>query len=192
MSFSGQQARQDLSADGLFRRLRTAFEKVPDGRSDPSGISLGNALMSGLALFSLKDPSLLAFDERREDPSDNFRTIDHIGRVPGDTQMRAILDPVDPAHLRPMFRDVFRCLQRGKAREAFAYGDGHYLLSLDGTGYFSSSKITCSSCLEKHHRHGTVRYSHQMRGAALVHPDHREVIPLAPEPNRPGGRRRPE
>src|SRR5918998_1373581 len=59
---------------------------------------------------------------------------------------------------------------------------GHYLLALDGTGYFSSNEIHCESCLEKHHRHGTVTYSHQMLGAALIHPDKREVIPLMPEP----------
>ena len=182
MGVSAKPVRKDLSADGLFRRLRTGFEKVPDLRSDNSDISLGNALMSAFAMFSLKDPSLLAFDERRDDPNDNFRTIYHIGRVPCDTQMRAILDPVDPAHLRPMFRDVFRCLQRGKALEAFVYLDGHYLVSLDGTGYFSSSKIKCASCLEKHHRNGTVTYSHQMLGAVIVHPDRKEVIPLAPEP----------
>jgi hypothetical protein len=28
-----------------------------------------------------------------------------------------------------------------------------------------------------HHRNGTVTYRHQMLGAALVHPDRREVIP---------------
>jgi hypothetical protein len=26
-------------------------------------------------MFALKDPSLLAFDHRRRDPTDNFRTI---------------------------------------------------------------------------------------------------------------------
>jgi hypothetical protein len=31
--------------------------------------------MSAFAMFSLKDPSLLAFDDRRRDPNDNFRTI---------------------------------------------------------------------------------------------------------------------
>ena len=31
----------------------------------------------------------------------------------------------------------------------FVYLDGHYLLSLDGTTYFSSSKIHCSSCLRR-------------------------------------------
>src|SRR5206468_1907841 len=40
----------------------------------------------------------------------------------------------------------------------------------------------CKSCLEKHHHDGHVSYSHQMLGAVLAHPDHREVIPLAPEP----------
>jgi hypothetical protein len=33
-----------------------------------------------------------------------------------------------------------------------------------------------------HHRNGTVTYRHQMLGAALMHPDQREVIPLMPEP----------
>ena len=40
----------------------------------------------------------------------------------------------------------------------------------------------CASCLEKHHHNGTVTYSHQRLGAALLHPDTREVMPLMPEP----------
>ena len=66
--------------------------------------------------------------------------------------------------------------------ERFVYLDGRYLVSLDGTEYFSSKKIHCASCLEKHHRNGTVTYYHQLLGATLVHPDLKEVIPLAPEP----------
>jgi hypothetical protein len=138
--------------------------------------------MSAFAMFSLKDPSLLAFDQRRRNPKDNFRTIYGIDHVPCDTQMRAILDPVNPANLQPYFRDVFRRLQRGKVLERFVYLDDHYLLSLDGTTYFSSTKIHCPSCLEKHHRGGGVTYSHQLLGATLVHPDLKEVLPLAPEP----------
>ena len=89
---------------------------------------------------------------------------------------------VDPEALRPVFRDVFRQVQRGKALEQFVYLKGCYLLSLDGTGYFSSSKIHCPSCMEKVSHSGEVTYSHQMLGAALVHPDLKEVIPLCPEP----------
>jgi len=182
MVVPARKARKDLSADSLFRLLRSRFEHIHDSRQGGSGFSLGDTLMSGFAMFSLKDPSLLAFDERRRDPSDNFRTIYGIERVPCDTQMRAILDPVEPEELRPLFGDVFRRLQRGKALEPFGYLDGNYLVSLDGTTYYSSEKIHCSSCLEKHHRGGGITYSHQLLGATLVHPDRKEVIPLAPEP----------
>ena len=47
---------------------------------------------------------------------------------------------------------------------------------------FFSQEIHCESCLETHHRNGTVTYAHQLLGAAFIHPDKREVIPLMPEP----------
>src|SRR3954454_19540234 len=175
-------ARKALSADALFQLFRARFGSLADWRSGDVEIPLGDALMAAFAMFSLKDPSLLAFDQRRRDPDDNFRTIYRIHRIPCDSQMRALLDPLDPAILRPSFREVFRRLQRGKALERFVYRDGHYLLSLDGTGYFSSATIHCPSCLVQHHRGGGVTYSHQLLGATLVHPDLKEVIPLAPEP----------
>jgi Transposase DDE domain len=36
--------------------------------------------------------------------------------------------------------------------------------------------------LHKVHRHGAITYFHQLLGAAIIHPDRREVIPLMPEP----------
>ena len=182
MTLAPGEVRKDLSADTLFRVLRSHFGSLPDPRSGAVEIPLDDALMSAFAMFSLKDPSLLAFDQRRRDPNDNFRTIYGINHVPCDSQMRDILDPIDPLSLRPVFREVFRRLQRGKALKPFVFLDGHYLLALDGTTSFSSSKIHCPSCLEKHHRGGGITYSHQLLGATLVHPDLKEVIPLAPEP----------
>jgi hypothetical protein len=96
--------------------------------------------------------------------------------------MREILDPVEPESLRPLCKSLFGALQRGKALEEMVFVEGHYLLALDGTGYFSSPQIHCKSCLETQHRNGTVTYRHQMVGAALVHPDRRAVIALMPEP----------
>jgi hypothetical protein len=55
-------------------------------------------------------------------------------------------------------------------------------VALDGTGYFSSPTIHCASGLHKVHRNGSITYYHQMLGAAIIHPDVREVIPLMPEP----------
>jgi hypothetical protein len=182
MSPPAKKARKNLSADALFQILRSDFDRIADRRSGNPTISLADALMSAFAMFSLKDPSLLAFDQRRHDPNDNFRTIYHIEHVPCDSRMREILDPIHPEDLRPSFATVFRALQRAKALEEFVFLDGCYLLSLDGTGYFSSRTIHCASCLVKHHRNGTVSYSHQLLGATLVHPDFKDVIPLAPEP----------
>jgi len=80
------------------------------------------------------------------------------------------------------YKHLFRQRQRGKGLEGFSYLDSHHLLSLDGTGYFSSSKAPCAQCGEKHHHNGSVTDYHQMLGAVLVNPDCPEVIPLAPEP----------
>ena len=172
--------RKHLSANALLSKLQSGFADLADHRSGDVDIALSDALMSAFALFSLKSPSLLAFDKERTE--DNLQRLYGIKRVPCDTSMREILDPVEPESLRPMFKQVFRQLQRGKALEAMVFVQGHYLLALDGTGYFSSSQIHCASCLEQHHRNGTVTYSHQLLGAALIHPDKREVIPLMPEP----------
>lgn len=172
--------RRHLSADGLCRTVRAGLERILDQRPQPQ-ISLRDALLSAFAMFSLKDPSLLAFDARRREG--NLQQLFGIGQVPCDTRMREILDPVDPEQLRPVFNDVFRGLQRGKALEPLVFHAGCYLLALDGTGYFSSGTVHCDSCLKKtNSRTGEVTYSHQMLGAVLVHPDFREVIPLAPEP----------
>ncbi len=172
--------RKHLSADALFRLVRSGFATLPDDRRSDTDIALPDALMSAFAMFSLKSPSLLAFDKERAEG--NLETIYGMERVPCDTHMRAILDLVSPTLLRPLFKSVFRQLQRGKALEPMAFLDGHYLLALDGTGYFSSKTIHCASCLQKVHRNGSITYFHQMLGAAIIHPDMRAVIPLMPEP----------
>jgi len=180
MSIVAPKGRKHLSADALFRLVRSGFAHIPDHRCGDEDISLTDAFMSAFAMFSLKSPSLLAFDKERAEG--NLGTIYGIERVPCDTRMREILDAVFPESLRPVFKSVFRQLQRGKALEPMAFLDGHYLLALDGTGYFSSTEIHCASCLHKVHRNGSITYYHQMLGGAIIHPDMREVIPLMPEP----------
>jgi hypothetical protein len=180
MSIVAPRGRKYLSADALFNLVRSGLATIPDYRPSETDISLTDALMSAFAMFSLKSPSLLAFDKERAEG--NLHTIYGMERVPCDTRMREILDPVSPKMLRPVFTSVFRQLQRGKALEPMAFLDGHYLLALDGTEYFSSKTIHCASCLQKVHRNGSITYFHQLLGAAIIHPDVREVIPLMPEP----------
>jgi hypothetical protein len=180
MSIVAPKSRKHLSADALFRLVRNGFVSIPEARAEDTGIALPDALMSAFAMFSLKSPSLLAFDKERVEG--NLQTIYGIERAPCDTYMRELIDPVSPESLRPAFTGVFRQLQRGKALEPMMFLHGYYLLALDGTGYFSSKTIHCKSCMQKVHRNGSITYYHQMLGAAIIHPDFREVIPLMPEP----------
>jgi hypothetical protein len=180
MAIVAPKGRKHLSADALLRLIRSGFDTIPDYRSIDVEISLTDALMSAFAMFSLKSPSLLAFDKQRAEG--NLQTIYGMTCVPCDTRMREILDPLSPALLRPLFKSVFRQLQRGKALEPMTFLEDYYLVALDGTGYFSSKTIHCASCLHKVHRNGSRTYYHQMLGAAIIHPDVREVIPLMPEP----------
>ena len=141
--------------------------------------------MSGLAIFGLKFPSLLQFEKGKAlDPwiRRNLRTLYRVEKAPSDTCLRERLDEVSPKQLRRPFKQIFAYLQRGKALEQFRYLDGHHIISIDGTGQYSSNAVSCKNCCEKHHRNGCVEYYHQMLGAVLVHPERNVVIPLAPEP----------
>jgi hypothetical protein len=57
--------RKHLSIPGLLMIVRSVFSMIPDHRKKKIDISLPDALMSALAMFLLKYPSLLQFDEDR-------------------------------------------------------------------------------------------------------------------------------
>lgn len=175
--------RKFLCADALISSVFHQFQKIPDpqGPAFSAPILFTDVLMAGLAVFGLKFPSLLQYDQNRKTIDDNLLSLYHINRAPSDTYLRERLDKLDPKFIRPAFRKIFTELQRGKCLEGFEFLEGHYLLSLDGTGEFSSSKVCCEQCCKKEHKNGSTTYYHQMLGACIVHPDQSNVIPLCPE-----------
>ena len=121
------QTRRHLSFDPLIRQIRLRAKQLPDPRNPADcEYSMADAVMSALAMFSLKDPSLLAFEKRRYD--ENIKNLFRVLNVPSDTQMRTILDPLEPDLLRPLFNDVFGQLQRGKALEPYVFHEDGYLV----------------------------------------------------------------
>ena len=175
--------RKSLCADTLISDIHRCFQKIPDPRNLPDRVSISftDVLMSGLAVFGLKFPSLLKYDQNRHTLDHNLLSLYHIKQPPSDTYMRERLDELDPRFIRPVFKKMFAKLQRGKCLEEFEFLEGYYLLSLDGTGEFSSSNVCCPQCCKKEHKDGSVTYYHQMLGACIVHPDQSNVIPLCPE-----------
>ena len=170
-----------FSADNLLETVRAGFDRVKDHRASNVIMPLSDVMMSAFAMFSLKDSSLLEFDERRE-KDENLKRIYKIETVPSDTQMRTVLDEVSTGAIGSLFKDVMLQLEHSKVLEEMVYFGKYYLLTLDGTGYFSSKTVHCDACLVKKSRKtGEVSYSHQLMGGAIVHPDFKEVIPLMPE-----------
>ena len=114
--------RKSLSAPGLLSEVRRCFQSIKDdtvGR----GFELVDYLMSGLAVFGLKYPSLLQFDAGRADAVvvSNLKSLYGIERAPSDTALRERLDEVEPSLLRCAFRRVLHLLQRGKGLEDFLW-----------------------------------------------------------------------
>lgn len=179
---SRPKVRKYLNADALVLAIRQEFERIPDHRTSMAWISLTDVLMAAFAMFFLKDSSALAFDGRRKDGGHNLKPIFGIKNTVSDSRMREVLDPLVPDFVRPAYKAVFGHLQRGKALEPMVFMNGCYLMGMDGSGYFSSKKLHSPSCLEKKNSEtGEITYQLQMLGAAIIHPDHKEVIPFLPE-----------
>ena len=175
--------RKHLSIPGLLTIIRSVFSAIPEHRKKNIDILLPDALMSALAMFSLKYSSLLKFDEERNEKiiQRNLKNLYGINKAPCDTQMRDILDPVDPLELRPAFKKILNKVQKSGKLEEYKYLGKYYLATVDATGQYSSNHVNCPECCTKNHKNGNISYYHQLLAAAIVHPDKRTVIPFAPE-----------
>ena len=175
--------KKELSTTGLLSNAKKTFDKISIKIRNTT-ISTSDCLMSALAMFSLKAPSLLAFDKQKQDKIvlHNLHTLYKVENVPCDTYMREVLDEVDPKDIRKSFLSIFYEAQRNKLLERYNFLDNSYLCLVDGTEIFNSEKIHCKNCLEKHHKDGRITYHHQILGAVIAHPEMRQVLPLCPEP----------
>ena len=136
-----------LSAKALIQKAKNIFKKVKEPFKGSQGkqkeISISDCLTSALAVFKLKYPSLLQFEEdkKKEHADKNLKNLFGLENTPCDTYMRERLDEVNPRELRSAFTSIFSALQRGKQLEKFVFLDGKYFLLNDGTGFFHPKKF---------------------------------------------------
>lgn len=177
--------RKHLWIKDLLTNVRQKFDKIKDTTTKRSGdYSLTDCLMSGVAIFGMKYPSLLQFDnDSRHDEvvKSNLKSLYQVANAPSDTQFRDRLDVIDPNLLQRGLNAVITQLQRGKALEAYLHIDNRYLIPMDGTGFFSSHEIHCDNCCVKEHKNGSKTYYHQALSTVIAHPDHKPVFPIAME-----------
>lgn len=171
-----------LSFTGLRKTISARLEAISDPREKgKTHHCLHDVAMSGLAMMFFQDPSLLQFQKRMEEvkQTSNLKNLFNVSSVPKDTCMREVLDEIDPDHIEPIFADFFFELQRGTYLEQYTVLKNSYIISIDGSGYFSSHTIHCQGCLRKKGKEP--RFEHHIVQAALMHPDKRQIIPLPPE-----------
>ncbi len=174
--------RDKITFEALMRVLSTAFAQIADHRRGNASYCLADLLRSAFAMFSLKAPSLLSFSEQTKVERENLKNIYQITDIPGDTAMRAGLDPVKPAPLRALFAKLFSILAEAGIVKEYRYWRDWVLVSIDGVEHFSSTKIHCPHCSTRTLRDGTTCYRHSGLAAVLVHPAQEEVFPLDFEP----------
>lgn len=139
--------------------------------------------MSAFAMFFMQCESFLDFQrkvEQRERRS-NLHTLFGVKAIPTDPHIRSMLDEVEPEQLQPGFNDAIRTLEQEGGLDTFRCLDGRVLVALDGTEYFCSKKISCSHCLKRNRRDGTVDYYHSMLCATVVAPGVAQAVHLMPE-----------
>jgi len=180
----GRIARQDqkcLEIDRLHGFIKHEFKQFVDIRDNNTSIDLDDALMSGYAMFSLKDSSVLEFNNERTVRASNLKEVYKIKKAPSDSGMREILDPVSPRTFAPIFAGLYKRLEKAGIIKSYEYFDDYILCSLDGVHHFSSECIRCAKCTEYKKTNGKKEFRHYTLSSVIMYPDKSVVFPIAHE-----------
>lgn len=168
----------------LLGLLRRCCETFPDKRyGTNSTYGMADIGVAAFSIFFMQSPSFLAHQRRLQEGHgrSNCESLFGLTKIPSDNHIRAMLDPVTPTSLYPVFGGVLEELQRADGLQAFRRLGDHVLIALDGTEYFCSKKIHCGHCSQRARAGGQSEYFHAMLSATLVAPGHQQVVPLEPE-----------
>ena len=178
-----------LTFQAVIALLARTFENLPD-RRNPAVVKypLRDSMLSAFAMFFFQHPSLLQFQHKLKHRHSrcNLETVFSVKLVPSDTQLREILDgaPVEP--LRRLLAVIFNRFRRSgwaaEFRTSLALGKRFYPVAIDGTDYFCSREINCSTCLRRSQSDGTISYRHSILSATLIKPRSHQILPIDAEP----------
>ena len=168
----------------MISELRSVCASFPDKRTGSnSSYQMADIGLAAFSVFFMQSPSFLAHQRTLAGAREhsNCESLFAMSRIPTDNHIRAMLDPVAPERLYPLFDSLLARLEARGGLRAFQRLDGHLLVALDGTEYFCSQKLSCPKCSHRERSNGAVEYHHDMVMAALVAPGQARVVPLAPE-----------
>jgi len=174
---------------GIHKRLRAILarkgDSLPDGRRSGHNLSyrLSDALICAFCIFFFQHPSALAFQRQMQEKRrrNNIASIFGVEEIPSDTQIKTLLDRIEPDAFGGVFDDSLRAAEERGALDSYRVLDDGVLIALDGVWYHSSEKISCKRCLHVTKGDRTTYY-HTILAATIVKPGDTVVLPVMGEP----------
>ncbi len=168
----------------MIAQLRSVVEVFPDKRIGANThFSMSDIALSAFSVFFTQSESFLDFQRQigRRNGRHNLGSLFGVREVPSDNHIRGVLDAVPAAMVYPMFDWILAELERIGELDRWRSIGNDLLVTLDGTEYYRSAKISCPRCRVTHHAGGNIDYSHQLLSPAIVKPAERRALALAPE-----------
>jgi hypothetical protein len=174
--------RQELTLDAFVQRLKS--KKLTDKRTGQNvQYEVNDAAQAAFAIFFMQSGSFLAGQRhlRQAKGKSNGETVFKMERIPTDTHIRNLLDPVSPGELSDEFRYLLGQLAESGQINQWQVLDRRLAFSLDGVYYFSSKTISCRQCQTRKQGENEVVYLHSAITPVVVAPEQPHVLPYVPE-----------
>lgn len=174
--------RRSLTVDGFIERLKG--RKLTDRRTGQNvQYEVNDAAQAAFAIFFMQSGSFLAGQRhlKQAKGKSNAETVFKMERIPTDTHIRNLLDPVAPEELSEEFRFLLDEMAASGYLKEWRVLGGRLAFSLDGVYYFSSQRISCRQCQQQQMNNGEIVYRHSAITPVVVAPDHAYVLPYVPE-----------
>jgi len=175
---------EELSLERLVSCIKQSFGEFCDVRKGQNTqFGMVDAGMGAFSVFFTQSPSFLGHqqDMKRRKGRCNAGSLFGMDQIPSDNQIRSLLDPVAPACVSAVFRDIYDRLDRAGILKDFRSYAHNLLVAIDGTQYFSSQKIHCENCSCRELNNGETNYFHSVLTPVIVQPGNERVIALEPE-----------
>lgn len=174
--------RHELTLDAFIQRLKS--KKLTDKRTGQNvQYEVNDAAQAAFAIFFMQSASFLAGQRhlRQAKGKSNAETVFKMERIPTDTHIRNLLDPVSPSELSDEFRFLLaQSAESGHLSQWYVL-DRRLAFSLDGVYYFSSKKISCPQCQRREQGEQGQVYLHSAITPVVVAPEQPHVLPYVPE-----------
>jgi hypothetical protein len=174
--------RHSLTVDAFIQRLKS--KELTDKRTGQNvQYRVNDAAQAAFAIFFMQSASFLAGQRhlRQSKGQSNAETVFQMERIPTDTHIRNLLDPVSPKELREEFRILLNELAIDGQLERWRVLNGRLAVSLDGVYYFTSRKISCGQCQTRELGEDNLLYTHSAITPVVVAPGNAHVLPYVPE-----------